>query len=464
MAGRTVRSDINFTGDKILGPLIFFAVPIILSELLQNLYNTVDSLVVGNFVGKAALAAVSVCGPITNLMVGFFNGMSVGNTVVVARAYGSGDEDKTKKAIRFAFTFSVVLGVTVSVLSILLAPVLLSLTGCNEEIYSEAILYLRIYLGGVMFMVIYNCGTGILRAVGDSAGPLGILTVSSCLNILLDLFLVAGFRLGTAGVGIATIISQGVSVLLIRRRIMKRTGTHCIDLSETFREGRKTVLSSVNIGFAAGMQNALISFSNIFVWSYINRFPTAVTAGIGAANKIDRFVVLPPKALAMTCTTFVSQNIGAKKYDRARKGILYVFALSAAVTMMLSVFLFIFAEPLIGLFSRDSEVIAAGAGMSRFLAPLYLILCLREVLAGYLRGYGRSRQPMLLSVIGMVGARQLFLALATRQWKSVLVIYAAYPVGWTAAMLLLLFYTLGCRKKMWEEIEKRGCRIKNENS
>ena len=446
--------DISFTGDRIVWNLIRFAVPIVLSELLQNLYNTVDSLVVGNFAGRAALAAVSVCGPITNLLVGFFNGMSVGNTVVVARAFGSGDEEKTGKSIRVAFTFSVVLGIMVSVFSILMAPFLLSLTGCNEEIYSEAILYLRIYLGGVMFMVIYNCGTGILRAVGDSSGPLRILTVSCCLNIVLDYILVAVFSLGTAGGGIATILAQGVSVLLIHRRIGRRTGTRCIDLDETFREGRKTVLSSVNIGIAAGLQNALISFSNIFVWSYINRFPTAVTAGIGAANKIDRFVVLPPKALAMTTTTFVSQNIGAEKYRRARKGILYGFALSAAVTCLLSVLLFTFAEPLIGLFSRESAVIEAGVGMSRFLAPFYLILAAREVLAGYLRGYGRSRQPALLSLIGMIGARQLFLALATRRWSSVKVIYAAYPMGWCAAMLLLLFYTLVSMKKMWAETEK----------
>ena len=386
-------------------------------------------------------------------MVGFFNGMSVGNTVVVAKTFGSGDEEKTKKAIRTAFTFSVALGIAVSALSILLAPVLLSLTGCNEEIYAEAILYLRIYLGGVMFMVIYNCGTGILRAVGDSSGPLGILAVSSCLNILLDLFLVAGFRLGTAGVGIATILAQGVSVLLIRRRISMRTGTRCIDFPGTFRDGRRTVLSSVSIGFAAGLQNALISFSNIFVWSYINRFPTAVTAGIGAANKIDRFVVLPPKALAITCTTFVSQNLGAGNYRRARKGILYVFVLVSAVTCVLSVLLFIFAEPLISLFSQEPDVIRAGAGMSRFLAPLYLILCIRELLAGYLRGYGRSRQPMLLSIIGMIGARQLCLALATRRWSSVTVIYSAYPVGWTAAMLLLLAYTLLTARQMWAEAE-----------
>ena len=361
---------------------------------------------------------------------------------------------RQEKPSAWHFTFSVVLGIMVSVFSILMAPFLLSLTGCNEEIYSEAILYLRIYLGGVMFMVIYNCGTGILRAVGDSSGPLRILTVSCCLNIVLDYILVAVFSLGTAGVGIATILAQGVSVLLIHRRIGRRTGTRCIDLDETFREGRKTVLSSVNIGIAAGLQNALISFSNIFVWSYINRFPTAVTAGIGAANKIDRFVVLPPKALAMTTTTFVSQNIGAEKYRRARKGILYGFALSAAVTCLLSVLLFTFAEPLIGLFSRESAVIEAGVGMSRFLAPFYLILAAREVLAGYLRGYGRSRQPALLSLIGMIGARQLFLALATRRWSSVKVIYAAYPMGWCAAMLLLLFYTLVSMKKMWAETEK----------
>lgn len=257
MPQSSVRKNIDFTGNRIIRGLILFAIPIIISELLQNLYNSVDSLVVGNFVSDTALAAVSVCTPITNLLVGFFNGMSLGNTVVVARAVGSRNKEKIQRSICYAFTFSVALGVLVSVLSIFFAPRLLYIIGVNQEIYQEAIVYLRIYLAGVMFMVIYNCGTGILRAIGDSQSPLHILAITSTVNIFLDLLFVGVFQWGTAGVGIATIIAQGISVLLIYRQICGRAGKRCVAFAETWREGRMTILSSLNVGFSAGLQSAL---------------------------------------------------------------------------------------------------------------------------------------------------------------------------------------------------------------
>ena len=447
---------INFTTGGVIGKLILFSVPIIISELLQNLYNSVDSIVVGRFVSDAALAAVSVCTPIVQLMVGFFNGMSIGNTVVTAKAFGSGDEEATARAVRYAFSFSVALGIVVSVLGILLAPVFLDLTGCNEEIYGEAITYLRIYLAGLMFTVIYNAGTGILRAIGDSRTPLYILAFTSVLNIGLDVLFVAVFHWGTAGVGIATILAQGLSMLLVAAVLKSRIKSPCIAMKETWKYGRKTVLSSVSIGFSAGLQNALISFSNIFVWSYINRFPTGVAAGIGAANKVDRFVVLPCKSLAMTTTTFVSQNLGARNYERARKGFWYGFGLCAAVTLPLTALVYAFAPEAVGLFSQDAAVIAAGAGMTRYLSRLYILLVIRDVLLGYLRGYGRSRMPMILSLIGMVGIRQIFLAVATAGSSSLDIIYASFPIGWGAAMVLLLIYAGIVVKKMWRDAEAEG--------
>lgn len=450
------QKAINFTTGGVIGKLILFSIPIILSELLQNLYNSVDSIVVGRFVSDAALAAVSVCTPIVQLMVGFFNGMSIGNTVVTAKAFGSGDEEATARAVRYAFSFSVALGVFVSALGIILAPVFLDLTGCNEEIYGEAITYLRIYLAGLMFTVIYNAGTGILRAIGDSRTPLYILAFTSVLNIGLDVLFVAVFHWGTAGVGIATILAQGLSMLLVAAVLRRRIGSPCIAMQETWKYGRKTVLSSVSIGFSAGLQNALISFSNIFVWSYINRFPTGVAAGIGAANKVDRFVVLPCKSLAMTTTTFVSQNLGARNYERARKGFWYGFGLCSAVTLPLTALVYAFAPEAVGLFSRDAAVIAAGAGMTRYLSPLYIFLVVRDVLLGYLRGYGRSRMPMILSLIGMVVIRQIFLAVATARSGSLNIIYASFPLGWGAAMLLLLIYAAIVLKKMWREAESEG--------
>ena len=450
---------INFTEGKVIPKLIRFAIPIIISELLQNLYNSVDSIVVGHYIGDVALAAVSVCSPIVQLMIGFFNGMSIGNTVVTAKAFGSGDREKTKKAVQYAFTFSVAMGIFVSVLGIALAAVLLNLTGCNEEIYQEAIIYLRIYLAGLMFTVIYNCGTGILRAIGDSRTPLFILAVTSVLNIALDILFVGVFSWGTAGVGIATIIAQGLSMILVSTVLRHRIGASCIALRESWTDGRKTILSSINVGFAAGMQNALVNFSNIFVWSYINAFPTSVVAGIGAANKIDRCVLLPCRSLAMTTTTFVSQNLGAENYQRAKKGFLYGFGISAAATLPLTLMEYIFAPQIIRLFSSEQAVIVAGANMIRYMAPFYMLVILRDSLSGYLRGYGRSRTPMVLALCGMVGARQLFLAIATKLTDSIKVIYASFPVGWGVAAVLLTVYTLIVIKRVWQEAENRISRI-----
>ena len=451
------RRIINFTTGGVIGKLILFAVPIIISELLQNLYSSVDSVVVGRYVSEAALAAISVCTPIVQLMVGFFNGMSIGNTVVTAKAFGSGDEEATKRAVRYAFSFSIALGVVVSVLGIALAPVLLNLTGCNEEIYGEAITYLRIYLAGLMFTVIYNCGTGILRAIGDARTPLYILAVTSVLNIILDVLFVAVFGWGIAGVGVATILAQGLSMLLVALVLRRRIKAPCVAMKETWTEGRRTVLSSVRIGFSAGLQNALISFSNIFVWSYINRFPTSVVAGVGAAMKVDRFAVLPCKSLAMTTTTFVSQNLGARNYERARKGFWYGFGLCAAVTLPLALVVRTFADTAVGIFTKDAAVIEAGAGMTRFLSLFYILIVIREVLLSYLRGYGRSRMPMILSLIGMVGLRQLYLAVATA-WdpSSLKIVLAGFPLGWAAAMVLLLLYTAVVIRKMWRDAEEEG--------
>lgn len=216
-----------------------------------------------------------------------------------------------------------------------------------------------------------------------------------------------------------------------------------------------TILSSLNVGFSAGLQSALISFSNIFVWSYINSFPTVVTAGIGVATKVDRFVLLPCKSVAMTTTTFVSQNIGARQYKQARKGIWYGLGLSTAVTAILSILLYCFAELVIRLFTPDPNVISIGADMSRFVAPFYLIMVVREVLLGYLRGYGYGKASMAVTLIGMIGVRQLFLAWAMSKYGTVKVIYACFPVGWASATLLLLLYTLFVLKHMWRSAEKR---------
>lgn len=442
------KQDINFTEGNIILAVFLFALPILAGELLQSLYNSVDSLVVGNFVGPTALAAVGVCNTLSNLLVGFFNGMSVGSTVVVARIFGRNvkDEVGVARAIRYTYSFSVLLGVFLSCLGILLAPMLLHISGANEEVFLEALSYLRIYLAGLMFTVIYNSGAGILRAVGDSRTPFYSLLISSIINIGLDILFVATFSWGTIGVALATVLSQAISVVAITYRIHHRIHGSCIAIRETVHNGWSTIHEAMSIGLFAGMQSAMISFSNLFVWRYINRYATTAVAGISIAQRIDKFVSLPAKSYGQAMTTFVGQNSGAGRYDRIRRGIWQVLLLSWGTILVLACIVHPNAGFFAGLFSDSAEVVSTSVRMMHTIIPFYGFMAMREVLLGVLRGSGKSRMPMILSLVGMVGLRQLFLATVTLLTDSIAVIFFSYPVGWGTTAILLLIYLFLVRK------------------
>lgn len=448
MAVKMHRRDINFTEGHIVSSLILFALPIIAGEILQNLYNSVDSLIVGNFVSEAALAAVGVCSTLSNLVVGFFNGMSVGSSVVVSRAFGGGDDARCRAAIRHTFTFSVMLGLVLSAVGILLAPYLLQLSGVNEEIFEAASVYLRIYMAGLTFTVMYNCGAGVLRAVGDSRNPFFILIISSAVNIGLDVLLVTVLPWGIVGVAIATVVSQLLSVVLIYLRMTKRLGVSCISVRDTFVNGRRTILEAMDIGFAAGLQGAFITFSNVFVWRYINLFDTASVAGITIAQRIDKFVNLPSKAFGLAMTTYVSQNVGAEQYSRMRSGIWRCMLLSFGTLAAMMLLITPNADFLSALFSDNAEVVTVSANMIRAIVPFYFFMAFREILLGVLRGNGRSRMPMLLSLVGMIGVRQLFLGVTLHGSMDIAYIFYCYPVGWGSAALLLLVYAIMVARKV----------------
>lgn len=444
------KREINFTEGNIVVSIIFFALPILAGELLQNLYNSVDSLVVGNYVGATALAAVGVCNTLSNLLVGFFNGMSVGCTVVVARIFGrdAGDETNVVRAIRYTYTFSALLGVVLSCIGIFLAPILLHISGANEDVFQEALNYLRIYLAGLMFTVIYNCGAGILRAVGDSRTPFYSLLISSAINIGLDVLFVVGLAWGTIGVAIATVISQAFSVVTITYKIDRRIHGSCIAFRETLKNGWEVIQEAMVIGLSAGVQSAMISFSNLFVWRYINRYSTAAVAGISIAQRIDKFVSLPAKSYGQAMTTFVSQNNGARKYHRINQGIWRGLLLAWGTILALALVVYPKAGFFASLFNDSHEVISTSIHMMHSIIPFYGFMAMREVLLGVLRGSGRSKMPMILSLIGMIGVRQLFLATATRMTESITVIFFSYPVGWGSTAILLLLYFFFVRKSI----------------
>ena len=439
----------DFTQGDIIRSIVAFSMPIVMGELLQNLYNSVDALVVGNLVSSHALAAVTVSGVIANMLVNFFNGMSVGTNVVISRAFGKGDAAELKAKIGSAFSFAVFLGVLLSLLGILFTPEFLRAAGAQAAYYQDALRYLRIYLAGLMFTVIYNNGAGILRATGDSGTPFRILLCSCLTNIILDLLFVGGLRLGVAGVALATVCSQALSVFLVYTRIRNLHQVRCLDFGQLYRHGRETVRDIMSIGMAAGMQSALINFSNIFVVRYMNLFSTQAVAGIGIAQRLDKFIVLPAKSFGITMTTFVSQNLGAEHYNRIRDGKRRCLTVALAMTLSLSAIVYIFANECVALFNPDAEVVFVGVSMMRVLVPLFWIMAVREVYLGILRGYGYSTIPMILALIGMVGVRQVYLAIVMHTGTpDIRHIYYCYPIAWFATTALLLIYYRLVRKNM----------------
>ena len=445
---RLTTNPIDFTQGGIVHALVAFCLPIIAGELLQNLYNSVDALVVGNFLGDGALAAVTVSGTISNMVVNFFNGMSVGANVVISRAFGEGDRAVLNRKIKSAFTFSALLGVVLSVLGILFTPQLLGFAGAQRDYYGDALVYLRIYLAGLMFTIIYNNGAGILRAVGDTGTPFRILALTCGTNIVLDLAFVVVLPLGVAGVSIATVLSQALSVILVFRAINRTQGVHCFDLKELHRCGRETIPAMLRVGMAAGMQSALIGFSNIFVMRYMNLFDTVSVAGIGIAQRLDRFIILPAKSFGTTVTTFFSQNIGAGCYNRLAAGKKKCLLIAIGTTLAISIVVYIFSDQCVALFNPNPDVVAVGVSMMKALLPFFCVMAVREVYLGILRGNGKNAVPMILSLVGMVGMRQIFLAVTMREAPRIEYIYICYPFAWIVTTVLLLIYYLVVRKEL----------------
>ena len=415
------KKNIDFTTGSIYKNLILFAIPIIAGEFFQNLYHSTDSLVLGNFAGEVALAAVSVNGTLTNLLIGFCSGMSVGSTVVVAKAFGSGDQKALKDSVCYTYTFGVFLGAALSVIGIVLAPYMVKLSNVNDEIYVQALTYLRIYIAGLVFTVTYNNTAGILRGMGDMRTPFYVLVISCSLNIILDLIFCGVLGWGISGVANATVMSQIVSVVISYYIIAKKLGFKCIDFTETFTKGKTVIGETLDIGVSAGFQSSLISFSNLFVWRY---------------------------AFGSAVTTFTGQNIGANKQDRVPKGIKASIILAIGSVVFLGLIIYPLARPLAMLFNRNEEVIDTAVRMMHILIPLYFTNSIRQVLLGVLRAYKRSKISMILTLTGMVGVRQLYLAIAMGIKSDPLIIFIGYPVGWASAFLLILIYYLSCRKKL----------------
>ena len=436
---RKSRKDVDMTHGNITKHIVFFALPLLVGNLFQQLYNTVDTWVVGNYVSNEAFSAVGTVGPIFNMLIGFFMGLSSGAGVVISQYYGAGRHEKVQDAVHTAIMMTLVLAVVFTGLGIFMVPYMLKLMNMPPEVIPEATTYLTIIFGGVVGMMIYNIGSGILRAVGDSQRPFYFLVICAVLNTLLDLLFVLGFGMGVEGVALATVLSQCVSALLVMIVLIR--SDNCIKFS--FRKLRihwDMLKKTISVGIPASIQMCITSFSNIFVQSYINYFGADCMSGWTAYNKIDMLLFLPMQSIALASTTFVGQNLGKNQIDRAKKGVRNSILLAVGSTLIMMVPVVIFASPIVSFLNNKPEVVEYGTLLVRWLTPFYVLCCFNQIYSGALRGAGISRPPMIIMLISFVAFRQVYLFAMSRICNEIIPIAMSYPAGWLLSSILTTVY------------------------
>ena len=437
----------DMTDGSIYRQLILFSLPLMLGNVFQMLYNTVDSIIVGNFVSKQALAAIGSTTMITNMMVFFFNGFSVGASVTIGQYFGAKDMKNLHRAIETTMAATFILSILFSVAGVAVVKPLLRFMSTPEDVLADATVYLKIYIGGISGLLIYNMGRGILRAVGDSTRPLYFLILTSVLNIILDLYFVIVLKTGIAGAAIATILSQFLSGVLILVLLSRTKDIYRLRWKELCLD--PFILKKIfAVGMPAALQSVVTAFSNIFVQGYINIFGSDCMAGWSSYNKLDQFVMLPMQSLAIAATTFVSQNTGAGKERRADQGTVAALVLICSLTGAIVALLIAFAPSAVRLFSPDPEVIRYGVLFIRVNNAFLLFNCINHVLAGALRGRGDSRGPMIIMLATFVALRQIYLFVVTRFIANTpLLVGFGYPVGWMSCCIIELLYFYQHRRR-----------------
>ena len=436
------------TDGPITTHLIAFSVPLLLGNIFQMLYNTVDSIVVGNFVGKEALAAISSTTMIVNIMIFFFNGFSIGGGVVIGQYLGARKMKELHRTVETTIAVTILFGISFTFAGFFLVPFMLRLMQTPEDVFPQAKLYLEIYFSGALGLLIYNMGSGILRAVGDTKRPLYFLIFTSILNTVLDLVFVIVFKAGIAGAAIATIISQFISAIMVLVLLTRADDIYKLTWND-LRIDLPILKFIMQIGLPAGVQSMITSVSNVFVQSYINGFGSGCMAGWGAYNKLDSFIFLPINSLGQAATTFVSQNIGAARIDRANRGTVRALQMAVGVTFAIASVLVLFAPAATGLFTSDDEVIYYGSLFIRMNTFFLIFNAINHVLAGALRGRGESKIPMICMLSCFVVIRQIYLFIGSRIAYNPYVVGFGYPVGWMTccAAELICFYFIVRKNK-----------------
>lgn len=434
-------ASVRLTEGPIWKRLVAFAIPLFLGNLFQQLYNTADSLIVGNFLGSDALAAVSSSGSLIFLMVGFFNGISLGAGVVIARYFGAKDDELVQRAVHTTIAFGFVAGALLMGIGLVLAPQMLRWMGTPADVMVNSTVYFRVYFCGSIAFVLYNACVGILQSVGDSRHPLYYLIVSSALNIVLDLVFVGVFGFGVGSAALATIISQFVSAVLCLFRLCRVNEIYRVSLRR-IRFDMPMMRQIIANGLPAGVQNSIISFANVVVQSNINQFGKMAVAGCGAYAKIEGFGFLPITCFALSMTTFISQNLGAKEYERAKKGAVFGVICSMVLAEVVGIVINRTAPWLIAAFSQTPEVIEFGTLQARTVTLFYCLLAFSHCVAGIMRGAGRATVPMFVMMCCWCIIRVLYITVTVHFIPQIQVVFWAYPITWTLSSVVFLFFLL----------------------
>ena len=435
------------TSGSIWKTIVLFAIPLIFGNLLQQTYNTIDSMIVGNYVGSNALAAVGSSTALINLFISFAQGISVGSGIIVAQSLGSSKLKDVKLSVHTSLAIALILGAIISILGYIFAPWLLMKMETPKEVMAESIDYLRFFSMGLIFNVLYNMEAGILNAVGNSKRSLLYLAIASMTNVILDILFIEFFAMGVSGAAIATNISQGLSALLALLFLMRVPEIYKVRLKKIKLHG-DMALRIIKVGIPTAVQGTVISFSNVIMQSSVNVFGSMTMAGFGAFIKIDGFNILPVLSLSLAITTFAGQNYGGGKIDRVKKGMWMTLSMSIIYTIISGTMLYTFAPKVIALFTKDQAVIEAGVLATQFFCPFYFLLAIMHSLAGTVRGTGKTVPPMIIMLLSLCLFRILAAKFVIPHYNTIENVYMLYPISWLIGAVLMVAYTF---KAKWIE-------------
>ncbi len=440
--------EIDMCNGPLFPKILAFSIPLMLSGILQLLFNAADMIVVGRFAGNTALAAVGANAALINLLTNLFIGFSIGANVLVAQYYGAGKERDMSETVHSAIVLSLLCGGILLVLGILAAPQILILMGTPQDVLGQAVLYIRIYFAGIPALLLYNFGSSILRAVGDTKRPLYYLMAAGIINVILNLIFVIGCGLGVAGVALATVVSQCISAFLVLRCMMHMEGGCRVELAQ-LKINRGKMLQIMRIGFPAGLQGTVFSLSNVLIQSSVNSFGSVAVAGNTAGQNIEGFIYMAMNTFHQTALSFSSQNFGAGNYKRIGRVFLECLGLVTFVGLSLGGLAYLFGNQLLGIYSSDPQVIEVGLLRMSVICTMYCLCGIMDVSVGELRGIGCSVLPMVVSVLGVCAFRVFWIFTVFQQYRSLWMLYISYPVSWvlTAAVNMVCFMLVRRKQK-----------------